>query len=195
MPGFLLFFNFFLHHFVLAKSPTRSVRVNFRTIKNCCALNFYSIRAISSIQVRLPPRSNVCLMVERLMLTIYEKTTLYTLKDVAFLLQYELCFFVYLVLYIIVVSDNDGGPVPTQQNVLDTKRTANGQQTDSKRTANRRPMFGQQTDINVHATVCALKHRTTVCCPFAVQSIGRMFDFFPVIIVRILLKCYFLDFH
>ena len=33
--------------------------------------------------------------------------------------------------------------------------------------ANGCPMFGQHTDIlkSAHATVCALKHRTTVCCP------------------------------
>ena len=28
MPGFLLFFSFFLHHFVLAKLASTSIRVN-----------------------------------------------------------------------------------------------------------------------------------------------------------------------
>ena len=51
--------------------------------------------------------------------------------------------------------------------------------------------FGQQTDSkwssdvwtgngykSAHASVCALKQWTTACCPFAVQRIGTVFDFF-----------------
>ena len=66
-----------------------------------------------------------------------------------------------------------------------------GQHTDSKWT------FDVRTAIRykfAHATVCALKHWTTVCCQFAVQRIEPMFDLFPVIIICILLKCYFLIF-
>ena len=50
--------------------------------------------------------------------------------------------------------------------------TANGKQTDVRFSAN---AIGYKS---AHATVCALKHRTTVCCPFTVQHIGPMFDFF-----------------
>ena len=66
----------------------------------------------------------------------------------------------------------------TQQKVLDSNRTVG---TDV-RTAN-----GYKS---AQATVCALKHRTTVCCPTYRTNV----DFFPVIIVCILLKCYLLDF-
>ena len=70
--------------------------------------------------------------------------------------------------------------------------TANGQHTDSKRTSDVRTANGYKS---AHATVCALKHWTTVCCLFAVQRIRQLFDLFCVIIVCILTKCYFLDFQ
>ena len=56
---------------------------------------------------------------------------------------------------------------------------ANGQQTDSKRTSDVWTANGYKS---AHVTVCALKHRTTVCCLFAVQCM----DFFLVIIDCIL---------
>ena len=52
---------------------------------------------------------------------------------------------------------------------------------------------------SAHATVCALKHRTTVCCPFAVRLLCNVSNqcliFLPMIFVYILLKYYFLDFQ
>ena len=62
----------------------------------------------------------------------------------------------------------------TQQNILDSRWTANG-----------RPMFGQQKDINLPRR---LKHQSTICCPM-------YGTFFHMIIACILIKCYFLDFH
>ena len=59
-----------------------------------------------------------------------------------------------------------------------------GQKTDTKRLTNVRTANGYKS---AHATVCALKHWSTVCCP--------MYGFLPVIISCILQKCYFLDFH
>ena len=58
-----------------------------------------------------------------------------------------------------------------------------GQKTDTKRLTNVRTANGYKS---AHATVCALKHWSTVCCP--------MFGFLPVIIASILQKCYFLIF-
>ena len=63
-----------------------------------------------------------------------------------------------------------------------------GQQTDSKRTSDVQTANGYKS---AHATVCALKNRTTVCCSTYRINVWL----FSVIIACILLQCYFLDFH
>ena len=63
---------------------------------------------------------------------------------------------------------------------------ANGQQADSKWFTDIRT---ENIYKSVHATVCALKHPSTVWCSFTVRCMA----FFHVITACILLKCYSLD--
>ena len=107
---------------------------------------------------------------------------------------------------LLIISYNTFRDVLNEEMLHSNKnRKANAQQEDSKRmtndwTANGCPMFGQQTVdrcsyrklmTNVwsangyksaHATVCAIRHWSTFCCPF---------DVFPVIIACILIKVLF----
>ena len=64
---------------------------------------------------------------------------------------------------------------------------------DSKRTVNGRPMFGQQTDINLPTQPFVHENSGK---PFAVHLLSNVWIFFFLVMIAcILRKCYFLDFH